>query len=199
MCDFKLTYFNAAGRGELTRLIFVKSGTKFEDIRIEAADWPKHKATMPLAQMPILHYRGDAIVQAMVIARFAATKCGLVGKTEMDAFKAEMFVQAIYLDIGNKLIEIIFCKDAAKKAALIEERRQPTKDAFGRLGNLVKGEFVLGDVMSYADLALMDVASWLEMVMPEVELPVKLQSVVDKVKADPKIAAYQAAQKQKSG
>ena len=48
---------------------------------------------------------------------------------------------AIYLDIGNKLIEIIFCKDAAKKAALIEERRQPTKDAFGRLGNLVKVGF----------------------------------------------------------
>ena len=43
MSEFKLTYFNRAGRAELTRLIFVQSGTKFHDERIETADWPKVK------------------------------------------------------------------------------------------------------------------------------------------------------------
>ncbi len=43
MADFKLTYFNVCGRAELTRLIFAKSGTAFEDDRIEFADWPAIK------------------------------------------------------------------------------------------------------------------------------------------------------------
>ena len=43
MADFKLTYFNVCGRAELTRLIFAKSGTAFEDDRIEFADWPAKK------------------------------------------------------------------------------------------------------------------------------------------------------------
>ena len=43
MSDFKLTYFNVAGRAELIRLIFAKSGTAFEDERIEFADWPARK------------------------------------------------------------------------------------------------------------------------------------------------------------
>ena len=49
MSSFKLTYFDATGRGELTRLIFAKSGTKFEDVRIAAADWPKVKGKQDMA------------------------------------------------------------------------------------------------------------------------------------------------------
>ena len=43
MGDIKLTYFNVCGRAELTRLIFAKSGTAFQDDRIEHADWPAKK------------------------------------------------------------------------------------------------------------------------------------------------------------
>ena len=43
MADYKLTYFNLSGRAELTRLIFAKSGTAFEDDRIEFAEWPARK------------------------------------------------------------------------------------------------------------------------------------------------------------
>jgi glutathione S-transferase len=40
---YKLTYFNGRGRAELSRMIFNVAGIKFEDERIEFADWPGRK------------------------------------------------------------------------------------------------------------------------------------------------------------
>lgn len=193
MCDFKLSYFNVGGRAELTRLIFAKSGTKFEDERIEFADWPAKKASMPMSQLPILRYKGQELIQSLTIARFAARKCGLVGKEEMDEFLCDQFVSTLWLDIANKLVEIFFEKDPAAKAEKIEARRAPTIDGLNRLTNFVKGDFVLGGEMSYADLALVDAEPWLERTIPDVKLPEKLKAVVTKVEADPKISTYLAS------
>ena len=46
MSTYKLTYFNFRGRGEIPRLIFVKNGVKYEDIRVEfyTEEWPNFKA-----------------------------------------------------------------------------------------------------------------------------------------------------------
>ena len=35
MSPYKLTYFNGKGRGEVARLLFVKNGVEFEDVRIK--------------------------------------------------------------------------------------------------------------------------------------------------------------------
>jgi hypothetical protein len=43
MPSYKITYFNAAGRAEITRLVLVAAGQKFEDKRIEFKDWPALK------------------------------------------------------------------------------------------------------------------------------------------------------------
>jgi glutathione S-transferase len=36
---YKLIYFNLTGRAETIRLIFAASGVKFQDSRIEQAEW----------------------------------------------------------------------------------------------------------------------------------------------------------------
>ncbi len=41
--SYKLTYFNLKAVGEPIRLIFAYAGVKYEDNRIEHADWPDHK------------------------------------------------------------------------------------------------------------------------------------------------------------
>jgi len=193
MSDFKLTYFNVAGRAELIRLIFAKSGTAFEDERIEFADWPARKATTPMGQLPILHYKGHSMIQSLTIARFVGRKCGLAGKEEIDEFLCDQFVSTLWLDIANKLVEVFFEKDEAVKAKKSEERKAPTVEGLEKLANLVKGDFVLGDSMSYADLALLDAEPWLARTVPGVQLPAKLKAIVTKVEADPKVAAYIAA------
>ena len=47
---YKLTYFDAMGRAEITRLVFAQAGLEYEDHRINRADWPELKKceeTMP--------------------------------------------------------------------------------------------------------------------------------------------------------
>jgi len=192
MADFKLTYFNVCGRAELIRLIFGKSGTAFQDNRIEFADWPAKKASFPMGQLPLLNYKGLELIQSLTIARFVARKCGLAGKTEIDEILADQFVTTLWLDILNKLIEIFFEKDAAAKAAMIEARREPTNQGLIALATLVKGPFVLGDALSYADLALLDFETWLPRTIPDIKIPEKIKAVILKVEADPQVAAYLA-------
>jgi glutathione S-transferase len=40
MPTYKIVYFSGRGRAELSRLIFIASGTAFEDERINDNDWP---------------------------------------------------------------------------------------------------------------------------------------------------------------
>merc|ERR1712107_430563 len=54
MGEMKLTYFNLMGRAETTRLILAQAGVAFEDKRIEPAEWPALKASLPMGQLPIL-------------------------------------------------------------------------------------------------------------------------------------------------
>jgi len=192
MSDIKLTYFDVAGRAELTRLIFAKAQIDYEDDRIQFADWPARKATMPMGQLPVLNYKGEELIQSLTIARFAARKGGLVGKTEMDEFYCDQFVSTLWLDIANKLVEIFFEKDPTAKEAKVEARRGPTVEGLDKLASFVKGDFVLGADISYADLALIDAETWLERTIPDVKLPEKLKAVVTKVEADPQVASYLA-------
>ena len=43
MPQYKLTYFNLRGRGELIRLLFAYAGQEYEDFRFEIAEWPEYK------------------------------------------------------------------------------------------------------------------------------------------------------------
>ena len=51
-CGVRLTYFDGAGRAELSRLILAAAGIEFEDRRIDAQDWKELKpgAWMQLTQ-----------------------------------------------------------------------------------------------------------------------------------------------------
>jgi len=192
MGDFKLTYFNLRARGELPRLIFVKSGTKFTDERIEMTDWPNKKASMPMGQMPVLNFKGQTVIQSKTIARFVARKCKLAGKGEMEEILADQFVTTLWSDILEKQIMAIFRPATADAdPEKVEAAQQPIQEALDNLAKLVKGPFVLGKEMSYADLALFDFEPWLAKI-PGAKMPENLKRIVAQVAADPKIAAYLA-------
>jgi len=191
--DFKLTYFNCRGRGELARLIFAKSGTPYEDDRVEFSDWPEKKGSTPMGMLPVLTHKDQVLTQSLVINRFIARKCKLVGKGEMDEFLSDQFVSTLWLDVISKLAEIFHEKDEEKKEEMIAARRASIVEALFKLSHFVKGEFVLGKTMSYADLALLDLEPWVALTMPQIQTPEKLKEVIRKVEADPKIAGYLAS------
>ena len=41
--NYKLTYFNVKGAGEVTRMMFAAAGVKYTDERVSFEDWPKLK------------------------------------------------------------------------------------------------------------------------------------------------------------
>ena len=43
MPSYKLTYFDARGRGEISRMVLAAAGQKYEDDRVKSEDWPKLK------------------------------------------------------------------------------------------------------------------------------------------------------------
>jgi len=190
MADFKLTYFNVRGRAELVRLIFEKSGIQYEDERLTSDEWKNRKESTPLGQLPVLTYKGTKIVQSLTMARFVAKKGGLAGSDEMEEVYCDMFVCSLWLDILDKLVPIFFEKDEEKKASMIEPKQKSIEVMLQKLATLVKGDFVLGDAMSYADLSLLDLPPWLSKTIPELEIPEKLKAVITKVEADPKISNW---------
>lgn len=190
--EYKLTYFNCRGRGELTRLIFAKSETSFEDERVEFDAWPERKASTPMGHLPVLKYKDLELTQSLTISRFVAKKCKLAGKSETDEFLADEFVTAVWTDIINQLAEIFHEKDETVKENMIGVRRSATVQNLDKLCNLVKGEYVLGKVLSYADLALLDVEAWVALCIPDIQIPVKLAEVIKRVKTDKQVSAYLA-------
>ncbi|XP_013807059.2 hematopoietic prostaglandin D synthase isoform X1 [Apteryx mantelli] len=95
MSHYKLTYFNLRGRAEISRYLFAYSGKKYEDHRIEAADWPKIKPTIPFGKIPILEVDGVTIHQSLAIARYLARETGLAGQTPVEQALADAIVDTI--------------------------------------------------------------------------------------------------------
>ena len=84
MASYKLTYFDARGRGEGIRYIFAQAGVKYEDNRIKREDWPKLKETTPFGQLPILEVDGKVLSGSGSICRLLAEKFGLAGLNEFE-------------------------------------------------------------------------------------------------------------------
>ncbi|XP_069187458.1 hematopoietic prostaglandin D synthase-like isoform X2 [Procambarus clarkii] len=85
MPEYKLVYFNTAGRAELVRWIFAYGGIPFTDERIEKEDWPERKKTTEGGKLPVLIVDGKTLPQSLAIARFAAKKAGLVPEDDLEA------------------------------------------------------------------------------------------------------------------
>ena len=95
MPNYKLTYFNLRGRAEICRYLFAYAGIKYEDYRLEGADWPKIKLTIPFGKVLILEVDGVIIHQSLAIARYLARESGLAGQTPVEQALADAIVDTI--------------------------------------------------------------------------------------------------------
>ena len=158
MSTYKLYYFNARGRAEISRLIFAAAGQKFEDIRYEFNEWTSHKAEMPLGQMPVLEYNGTKLSQSLTIARFLAKRFQLAGKDDFDQAKVDAVVDTTS-DVFVKMIPIRFEKDESRKAELMKkflsEELPEFLENFETLRKMYGngGPFFVSNQLTWADLA----------------------------------------------
>jgi len=92
---YKLTYFNARARAELTRWILSYAGQEFEDIRVDGADWPALKPTTPMGQIPFLEENGKVLPQSTTICRYLARKHGLAGQGDWGQAEVDALVDYV--------------------------------------------------------------------------------------------------------
>ncbi|XP_077999205.1 uncharacterized protein LOC144452069 [Glandiceps talaboti] len=162
MPQYKLTYFNAKARAEVTRLIFAAAGVEFEDVRVEFADWPPLKASgkFPFGSLPLLEVDGCCIAESYAIARFVANECGLAGKTNVDKARVDMIADAVK-DLADSMYKLMFEKDEAKKKELTDTfltKTVPTTlSALEKILEANNGGngFFVGDKLTWADLAFL--------------------------------------------
>nr|XP_005905476.1 PREDICTED: hematopoietic prostaglandin D synthase [Bos mutus] len=150
MPNYKLIYFNMRGRAEIIRYIFAYLDIKYEDHRIEQADWPEIKSTLPFGKIPILEVDGLNLHQSLAIARYLTRNTDLAGKTELEQCQVDAIVDTLddfmsrfpwaekRQDIKNQIFKELLTCDAPPLLQNLDTY-------------LGENEWLIGDSVTWAD------------------------------------------------
>jgi len=160
MPNYKLHYFNFKARGELARIIFAAADVKFEDHRIEYADWPNHKSKYRFQQVPVLEIDGVQLNQSVAICHYLGRQFNLAGKTILDDAQCLALVEQIK-DLFDGIVDFSFReKDETRKAEKKKEFETVTlKNSLTALEayfkeNMSASGYIVGNDLTWADLAV---------------------------------------------
>ncbi|XP_019644570.1 PREDICTED: glutathione S-transferase 1-like [Branchiostoma belcheri] len=190
---YKLTYFNARGRAEPARLLFVAADVEFEDVRVTFEEWPALKETTPMGGLPTLEVDGVTLCQSLAIARFVARDVGLAGKSNLEQAQADMYVDEIN-EVLPKMGGLMFITDEAVKAEKMKELDEMIVTKYSKLEKLIGSTgYMVGNRILWCDLVFFNIAFNVENYKPgTLENYPKLAKVVENVKLNSRIAAYLA-------
>jgi len=200
--NYKLTYFNGRGRGEIIRLVLTAAGVPFTDNRLSFEEFAKIKSTLPFNQVPVFEIDNKVtLCQSLTIGRYLARKYNLAGKTDVEQAQADMIVDCIEDALKPVPVFFRFTPDPVKKAELkkkfIEEQLPEFLNKLEALLVSNKGGdgYFVGDQLTWADLHLVRMQGSLVLSVglatPFDKHP-KLNALFNRVVQLPKIAPYQA-------
>ncbi|XP_064390334.1 glutathione S-transferase-like [Halichondria panicea] len=194
MPSYKLYYFPARARGEVSRFIFKQAEVDFEDVRVGGEDWVKFKPNTPYGSMPVLEVDGKMLGGSGSIQRYLAEKFGLAGSNDFENAEIDSINDAL-VDLGQQLINRHHEKDEAKKAELGEKLKSETFPKFlGIFEKLVSSNasgWIYGSKVTYADFHLYNLMGWVKMGDAEAldSFPA-IKKNMEAVKALPNIAKW---------
>nr|UEP55615.1 glutathione S-transferase sigma1 [Mytilus galloprovincialis] len=195
MAEYKLTYFNLKGRGELCRLLFVLADKKYEDRRLEREEWKDIKPSMPLGQVPVLTVGKTHIPQTGAIIRHLAREFGLYGKNNMENTMVDVIIETID-EVRAEFVKWVKEEDATKKAEISKKLKEevfPKFITFVEKMLLVNGgQYLVGNEVTLADVAVFDVISrvsdmWSQDLM---NMSTVLKAHCEKIASIPSIKAW---------
>jgi len=195
MPQYKLIYFNTAGRAELIRLLFAYADQEYEDFRFEHSQWPQFKLQMPFKQVPVLEIDGKQVCQSHTIARYLARQFKLNGKSDFEAALADQYVDIIY-DLTNGAMDPYHEKDPEKRKQLFDKYVFETANpqlvlVEKHLAKNASGHLV-GEELTWADIACYNFLSVLATMTEEdiySDIPM-MKALVDRVGNIPNIKKY---------
>jgi glutathione S-transferase len=211
---YELFYWDEIqGRGEFVRLVLEDLGLPYRDVARDGGDIEEALAgeLAPYAfAVPVLRDGALIIPQTVAITRFLGERHGLAPADE----RGRLLAHGIALTIADLVSEVhdthhpisvaeTYEKQkpaAAQRAKAFREQRIPKFLGYleGLLGHdtTSDGRFVVGDRVSYADLAAFQALEGLAYAFPKAyaaqEIP-KLRALRDRIAERPRLAAYLAS------
>jgi len=194
MSDIKLTYFNATGIAETSRLILAHAGVRYTDQRLTDAQFTGVKNKLPYGQLPIAKVDGEFIAQSTAIARLFANQFGLSGRTNLEMAQADEIVDVIN-DLIWKRAAAIKEVDEEKKSTLVREVMfDLIPQTLAKLeARLVErgSQFFAGNNLTWADLHVFSFLDRMRLDNTELldDVP-NIKNLVDRIEAEPNIAKW---------
>ena len=158
----KLIYFDApVSRGEECRLALHLAGIDFEDMRINAADWPAMKSQMPYGTMPVLELPGHLpLAQSNAILVLIGRRHGLHPTDDFEAARHEGMMLHVE-ELRGRISPTLRMADAEKKVAreaLVAEFLPAWASAAERN---IAAPFFGGERIHVVDIKLYQAVRWL--------------------------------------
>lgn len=158
MPEYKLTYFNGRGMGELIRWIFLYGNIPFTQERVELSEWPERKKATLGGKLPTLEVDGELLLQSSAIGRYLATKTGLVPQCPWRAAQCDALVDT-FKDVLFAIFDIVSPKDQTEEEKQAKLREEYLPQTLGPLmerleQQLQNKEWFVEDKMTWADLAI---------------------------------------------
>jgi len=171
-----LNYFNYAARGEPVRIMFYLADVPFTDNQLSFAEWPSEKSDakrFPLVQLPTLQVDDMVICQSKAIYRYLAHELDFNGETSADRAVGDMIMETLgYVFETASAIFFDFTMEADAKTKKMEDLFDGEKGK-GHLKFVEdkvkskKGEYLLGDKLTLADIDFMVTYQYLMVYYPE--------------------------------
>ena len=148
-----LTYFDfEASRGLECRLALSVAGVEFEDRRIQRAEWPALKPTLPYGALPVLEQDGRIVAQSNAILRYVGARHGLLPSDPWVVAEHDAVLQSVE-DLRYKLPGFGLSDDE-KKTRRAEFAAGWLAQWAQTLDARIQGPFLEGDTLHVADIKL---------------------------------------------
>nr|KAG5711335.1 hypothetical protein BaRGS_006032 [Batillaria attramentaria] len=185
----------------MTRLIFHAARVPFVDRRLTSEEWKDFKPKTPMGMLPVLETPDGMFCESGAIARWAARKFGLYGKTDSDELMVEAIVTQGQELREKQIIPLMFEKDPETK----EEKKKKALEEVEKVlnwweKNVVQTpstektySYTVGHQLTAGDLALLDVSENLQrLIQLDMSRWPRLIAVINTVSALPGLKEYLA-------
>jgi len=206
--DLKIVYLDLPfWRAEVARLALFIADVKFDDLRINSAEFNYLQENgklmdgtlIPFHQLPVLVINGQSIAQTGGIARICGKLSGMYPEDMIEAGKVDQIIDTV-TDINELLNPSMRENDPIKKRLMRAElTNKDLPNYFGYLEDILNANnsnWFVGDKMSVADIAVWGLLGWiasgvLDDIPPEVINPFKrLKKLYNEVSQNPRVREW---------
>ncbi|KAK6048160.1 glutathione S-transferase protein, partial [Cooperia oncophora] len=166
--SYKLIYFDLRGAAEVARQVFALAGQDFKDVRLSHEEWPKHKASMPFGQLPVLEVDGKQLPQSYAIVRYLARKFGFAGKNEWEQAQVDAIADQHkdFLNEARPYFKILMGMDKGDPETAAKEIFEPAQRKYFEMITKIlkqnKSGYLVGDSLTFADLYVAEMTTFAE-------------------------------------